>query len=123
MSPATLVDAIPPLDHDEAMTLAEAEISRLLALVDDLDTDEWPRPTDCTGWTVRDMLGHLLAAPRGHLPLPLRDDGGGPVRVDVTVSSYVFCGATAGGRWCSGCPEHRRPSTSRPTPTESSSRR
>ena len=60
MSPATPVDAIPPLDHDEAMELAEAEISRLLALVDDLRADEWQRPTDCTGWTVRDMLGHLL---------------------------------------------------------------
>lgn len=61
MSPATPVDAIPPLDHDEAMGLAEVEISRLLALVDDLRADEWQRPTDCTGWTVRDMLGHLLA--------------------------------------------------------------
>ncbi len=54
------VQDIPPLEHDEAMELAEAEISRLLALVDDLRADEWQRPTDCTGWTVRDMLGHLL---------------------------------------------------------------
>jgi uncharacterized protein (TIGR03083 family) len=54
------VDAIPPLEHDEAMRLAEAEITRVLALVDDLRDDEWERPTDCTGWTVRDMLGHLL---------------------------------------------------------------
>ena len=48
VSTATSVDAIPPLDHDEAMTLAEAEITRVLALVDDLHTDEWRRPTDCT---------------------------------------------------------------------------
>jgi uncharacterized protein (TIGR03083 family) len=60
MSTATPVDAIPPLEHDEAMRLAEAEITRVLALVDDLRDDEWERPTDCTGWTVRDMLGHLL---------------------------------------------------------------
>ena len=32
----------------------------MLALVDDLRADEWQRPTDCPGWTVRDMLGHLL---------------------------------------------------------------
>jgi len=54
------VQDIPPLDHDEAMGLADVEISRLLALVDDLRADEWRRPTDCTGGTVRDMLGHLL---------------------------------------------------------------
>jgi uncharacterized protein (TIGR03083 family) len=42
------------------MERADAEISRLLALVDDLRADDWQRPTDCTGWTVRDMLGHLL---------------------------------------------------------------
>ena len=56
----TAVTAIPPLEHDEAMALAEAELGRLLALVDDLDDADWARPTDCTGWTVRDMLGHLL---------------------------------------------------------------
>jgi uncharacterized protein (TIGR03083 family) len=60
-APTTVpVDAIPPLEHDEAMTLAEAELTRLLALVDDLHAEDWERPTDCTGWTVRDMLGHLL---------------------------------------------------------------
>ncbi len=60
------VQDIPPLDHDEAMGLAEVEISRLLALVDDLRADEWQRPTDCTGWTVRDMLGHLLGMMKLH---------------------------------------------------------
>jgi uncharacterized protein (TIGR03083 family) len=64
MITATPVDAVRPLDHDEAMGLAEAEIGRVLALVDDLRTDEWQRPTDCTGWTVRDMLGHLLGMMR-----------------------------------------------------------
>jgi uncharacterized protein (TIGR03083 family) len=56
----TAVTAIPPLEHDEAMALAETELDRLLALVDDLVGDDWTRLTDCTGWTVRDMLGHLL---------------------------------------------------------------
>jgi uncharacterized protein (TIGR03083 family) len=60
MNTPTPVDTIPPLHHDEAIGLAEAEITRVLALVDDLSADEWPRATDCTGWTVRDMLGHLL---------------------------------------------------------------
>jgi uncharacterized protein (TIGR03083 family) len=42
------------------MTLAEAEYVRLLALADDLYLDEWQRPTDCTAWNVRDLVGHLL---------------------------------------------------------------
>ncbi len=60
MNTATPTDLIAPLEHDEAMALADTEIARLLALVDDLSAEDWPRPTDCTGWTVRDMLGHLL---------------------------------------------------------------
>lgn len=58
----TAVEAIPAVEHDEAMHLAEAEYDRLLGVVDDLGDDDWARPTDCTGWSVRDMLGHLLGA-------------------------------------------------------------
>jgi uncharacterized protein (TIGR03083 family) len=47
-------------DHDEAMARAGMEYERLLALVDDLTDDDWTRPTDCTEWDVRAMLGHLL---------------------------------------------------------------
>ena len=60
VSTPTPVGAIPPLDHAEAMALAETELGRLLAVVDDLQAEDWGRATDCTGWTVRDMLGHLL---------------------------------------------------------------
>jgi uncharacterized protein (TIGR03083 family) len=58
----TLVDvtAIPPLDHEEAMDLADTELDRLLAAVDRLDADDWARPTDCAGWDVTAILGHLL---------------------------------------------------------------
>jgi len=54
------VEEIPSLHHDEAMTLAEAEYARLLALADALSPDDWLRPTDCTGWSVRDVVGHVL---------------------------------------------------------------
>jgi uncharacterized protein (TIGR03083 family) len=57
---ARAVEEIPSLDHDEAMTLAEAEYARLLALTDELSPQEWQRATDCTGWSVRDILGHML---------------------------------------------------------------
>lgn len=57
---AIAVEAIPALEHDEAMRLAVPEYERLLAVVDDLRGDEWSRQTDCPDWDVRDMLGHLL---------------------------------------------------------------
>jgi uncharacterized protein (TIGR03083 family) len=58
----TLVDvaSIPPLDHEEAMDRADEELGRLMAAVDQLDGDDWVRPTDCAGWDVKAMLGHLL---------------------------------------------------------------
>ena len=52
--------AIPALEHDEAMDLADAEFALLLAAVDALDGPDWARPTDCAGWDVKAMLGHLL---------------------------------------------------------------
>lgn len=60
MSETRSVTEIAPLEHDEAMVRADEEWRRLLALVDDLSPDDWNRPTDCAGWDVRAMLGHLL---------------------------------------------------------------
>ncbi len=57
---AVAVEAITPLGHDEAMRLAAAEYDRLLAVVDQLRDADWSRPTDCSAWDVRDMLGHIL---------------------------------------------------------------
>jgi uncharacterized protein (TIGR03083 family) len=54
------VTDIEPLGHDEAMALADEEWRRLLTVVDDLSPDDWTRATDCAGWDVRAMLGHLL---------------------------------------------------------------
>jgi uncharacterized protein (TIGR03083 family) len=51
---------IPPLHHDEAMDLADAEYDLLLAAVDRLGEADWERPTDCVDWNVRAMLGHVL---------------------------------------------------------------
>jgi uncharacterized protein (TIGR03083 family) len=38
------------------------EYRALVTLVDALDAGDWVRPTDCTGWTVRDMVAHLAGA-------------------------------------------------------------
>jgi len=57
---ATAVEAIPALGHDAAMRLAATEYHRLLAVTDNLRDDDWLRPTDCAGWNVKALLGHVL---------------------------------------------------------------
>jgi uncharacterized protein (TIGR03083 family) len=54
------VETIPQIGHDEAMNLAAAEYDRMLTLTDSLTADDWSRPTDCSEWDVRAMLGHIL---------------------------------------------------------------
>jgi uncharacterized protein (TIGR03083 family) len=54
------VEEIPALEHEEAMDLAAADYDRMLTLVDRLDGPDWTQPTDCSGWDVKAMIGHLL---------------------------------------------------------------
>ncbi len=56
---------IGPIARSEARTLAEAETARMVALLRDLSPDEWARPTDCPGWDVRAMAGHVLGMTEG----------------------------------------------------------
>lgn len=55
---------VPPIDHREAMVLAEEAYRRLADLVEGLGPDDWDRATDCEGWTVRDLVRHLVGALR-----------------------------------------------------------
>ncbi len=82
------VQSIAPYTHDEAMRLATAEYDRLLAVVDGLDHDDWSRPTDCVGWDVRAMLGHILGA------LELQAD---PAERDRQLSTAAADAARNGG--------------------------
>jgi uncharacterized protein (TIGR03083 family) len=59
-APTIDVAMIPELGHDEAMDLAAVEYDRVLALLDTLADGDWSRPTDCSEWDVRAMLGHML---------------------------------------------------------------
>jgi uncharacterized protein (TIGR03083 family) len=56
------VDQIPAVDHTEAMRLTETENARLLHQLRGLSEDQWTAATDCTGWTVRDVVVHLVAS-------------------------------------------------------------
>ncbi len=51
-----------PLDHEAWMALAAEEYRRLLDLLRALTSDDWHRPTECTGWDVADLVAHLCGA-------------------------------------------------------------
>ena len=48
------------LDRPSARRLAAAEYDRFLDLLRTLEPDDWARPTDCPGWDVRAVAGHVL---------------------------------------------------------------
>jgi uncharacterized protein (TIGR03083 family) len=60
-TPATTV---PPIRHREAMALAETAYARFADTLERLGPEDWARPTDCEGWTVRDLAGHVVGAMR-----------------------------------------------------------
>lgn len=55
---------VPSLDHDLAGALAGTAYDRLLDLLEALSAEEWSRPTDCPGWDVRAMAGHVVGMAR-----------------------------------------------------------
>ena len=48
------------LDRDVAMTTAATEYTRVQALFDGITAAQWGLPTDCPGWDVRAVAGHVL---------------------------------------------------------------
>ncbi len=59
---ATPALGIPRVGHDEAMRITATEHLRVLELVRGLGPAEWDADTDCAGWTVRDVVVHLIAS-------------------------------------------------------------
>jgi uncharacterized protein (TIGR03083 family) len=55
----------------EADRLARAAYAALLEDLARLSADDWRRPTECEGWTVRDMVAHLVGAAEGHASMPV----------------------------------------------------
>jgi uncharacterized protein (TIGR03083 family) len=50
----------------DPFTLLDREAARLDHFYSSLPEDQWSRPSRCQGWSVRDVLGHLLAAEEYH---------------------------------------------------------
>jgi len=48
------------LDRDVAASLAVTEYARVAELLESLTEEQWRAPTECPGWDVRAMAGHML---------------------------------------------------------------
>ncbi len=48
------------LDRDVAGRLAAAEYDRVVETLEELTPEQWSTPTECPGWDVRAMAGHML---------------------------------------------------------------
>jgi uncharacterized protein (TIGR03083 family) len=48
------------LGHGDWMAASEEEYRRTGELLATLGDDDWQRPTDCSEWTVRDLVAHLV---------------------------------------------------------------
>lgn len=51
-----------PFTRAEAAELGRVEYRRFADALASLDPHEWARPTECEGWAVRDLAGHLCGA-------------------------------------------------------------
>ena len=61
----TQVDSRKRIAGDEVWQVAAAEYRRMLDMLRTLGDGDWTRPTECTAWDVRAMLGHLVGAAEG----------------------------------------------------------
>ncbi|MFE6038535.1 maleylpyruvate isomerase family mycothiol-dependent enzyme [Streptomyces sp. NPDC056452] len=51
---------IPRTSEERAREVNEAELRATLSTFRELSDEDWQRPTTCAGWTVRDMLAHIV---------------------------------------------------------------
>jgi uncharacterized protein (TIGR03083 family) len=60
----TVIDPMSEIDpirrRQDASKVARAAYDQLFDLLEDLSPAEWAASTECAGWTVRDMAGHML---------------------------------------------------------------
>jgi uncharacterized protein (TIGR03083 family) len=57
-------DATSYAGKDTILTVLRGEADRLFALAE--PASEWDAPTACTGWTTRDIIGHLVDTTEGY---------------------------------------------------------
>lgn len=69
MTTTTTTTGARRIAHADAARLASHAYTRMLDLLTSLDVQDWSRPTDCTGWDVSDVVGHLIGGAKGHASL------------------------------------------------------
>ncbi|MGD8202188.1 maleylpyruvate isomerase family mycothiol-dependent enzyme [Ornithinimicrobium sp. W1679] len=88
----------PGIDRQVARRLATTEYDRVGDLLERLTPEQWATPTDCPGWDVRAMAGHMLGmmqavASRRELvrqvAATLRARGSGELMIDVLTALQV----------------------------------
>lgn len=80
------VERIPPISRaGDARPVAHAAYAQLIALLETLEPDDWRAPTECPGWDVAAMVGHLIGAARAGASLreSLRQQRRGKGRADA----------------------------------------
>ena len=60
----------PVMERGAAMALAATEYARTAALFESLTPSQWALPTDCPGWDVRAVAGHVLGMAQMTATLP-----------------------------------------------------
>ena len=67
MDTMTAIATIEPITRrTDAAEVATAAYEQLFGLLETLSPDDWNAPTDCPGWTVGDMVGHLIGAAKAN---------------------------------------------------------
>jgi uncharacterized protein (TIGR03083 family) len=61
---------VPVLEREAAMTSAATEYTRTVALLESVTPRQWVLPTDCPGWDVRAVAGHMLGMTQMIATLP-----------------------------------------------------
>lgn len=64
MKRTAAVGIAPAIERADAMVLGRTAYARFAEALSGVGPDEWARPTDCAGWTVRDLAGHVVGAMR-----------------------------------------------------------
>lgn len=66
------VSSIPRVRRgDDADALTAAVFGQLIAALRPLSDAQWAAQTECPGWTVRDMVAHVVGAAQGQASLPM----------------------------------------------------
>lgn len=102
------VTTIESIGHREGVDLGAEEYRRFANAIGSLAPDDWSRPTNCEGWTVRELAGHVLGAMRSAASFPelrrqqkeikhrAKADGGNEVDHMTALQVELTAGLTVG---------------------------